>query len=356
VISVTRLGAITALGDARRTFARVCAGEHGFGARPAWALDTPVACVQGVGHERNRTLDLAMRALGGERFDPQDLAVVVATTTAAMLDGEDAIASWVRGETPERPEDFFWNNLPHQPAVGLAAALGATGPSMVVSTACTSGTIAIGVAHDLLRAKRCRRALVIGTDGLCRTTVFGFRSLGAYTRDRPRPFDRNRDGLGIGEGAAYLLLEEGRGIAEVVGVANTTDGRNLTAPDPDGAGLVRAVRSALGGLDADHVNAHATGTDLNDGAEARGLANACPNAMVSATKGATGHTLGAAGVLEAVLLLLSMESDVVPGVCGLSDAVPDVDVSPGTRRREQRVGVSVNLAFGGHNAAVAFRR
>jgi 3-oxoacyl-[acyl-carrier-protein] synthase II len=104
------------------------------------------------------------------------------------------------------------------------------------------------------------------------------------------------------------------------------------------------------------VNAHATGTEANDAAEAAALALAAPAAAISATKGASGHTLGAAGVVEAVWLLQSMDAGVIPPVAGLSDPVDGVDVSAVSRQRRQRVGVSVNLAFGGHNAAVAFRR
>ncbi|MFZ5482200.1 MAG: beta-ketoacyl synthase N-terminal-like domain-containing protein [Myxococcota bacterium] len=352
MLRVSGYGAVSSLGGTDDGFAALCEGRHGFGPGPAWA-PAPVAPVR-VEVEGPRTFGLAAAGLP-ENLDPDGLAVVFATTTSAMREGEAAIEAVMAGREAERPGDYFWGHLAHVGAEWLATRLGATGPWMTVSTACTSGTVAIGVGADLVRAGRARRALVVGADALCRTTVFGFRSLGAYTADRCRPFDRARDGMALGEAGAWLLLEPGEGEIELVGVATATDGQHLTAPDPAGAGIARAVRAATGGLAVDHVNAHATGTETNDGAEAAGLAAACPGAAVSATKGATGHTLGAAGVLEAVFLIQSMRAGVIPPVVGLRDAL-DVDVSAAPRRRDQRVGVSVNLAFGGHNAAVCFRR
>jgi len=351
-IGVTRFGALTALGPTESGFAALCRGEVGFGEAPEWA-PVPAACVREPLGCSFRTLALA-EAVVPRDLDPAGLAVVFATTTSAMAEGEPTIEAVVRGELAPNPDRFFWSHLCHQPGEQLAASLGATGPRMTVSTACTSGTVAIGVATDLLRAGLARRALVVGADALCRTTVFGFSSLGAYTSDRPRPFDRARSGMALGEAGAFLLLEGGSEGVELVGVATSTDGEHLTAPSPTGEGLTRAILAATGGLRVDHVNAHGTATETNDPAEACGLARACPEAAVSATKGATGHTLGAAGVVESVFLLQSMLGGVIPPVVGLEDPLA-LDVSADLRRRSQRVGVSVNLAFGGHNAAVAFR-
>jgi 3-oxoacyl-(acyl-carrier-protein) synthase len=361
-LQVSRFGALTALGSTESGFSALLEGRHGFGPGPAW-LDpaVPVACVRGGSGVTNRTFELLFRVLDGLDVDPRGLAVVCATTTSAMLDGEVAVESWVKGLTPARPIDFLWSHLAHWPALAVAEKLGATGPALVVSTACTSGTVAIGVGADLVRSGRAQRALILGVDGLCRTTIHGFHSLSAYSSQRCRPMDKGRDGMAIGEGAAWLLLEPATAGARftLLGVETSSDGYHLTAPDPGGAGLRRAIAGALGGvspLDIDHVNAHATGTEANDAAEAAALALAAPAAAISATKGASGHTLGAAGVVEAVWLLQSMDAGVIPPVAGLSDPVDGVDVSAVSRQRRQRVGVSVNLAFGGHNAAVAFRR
>lgn len=370
-LQISRFGALTALGATEDGFSALIEGRDGFAPGldpgPEWLPPgQPVARVRALLPDAPRTVALALAALGSLDVDPRGLAVIVATTTSDMLAGEAAIEASVKGERPARPVDYLWSHLAHQPAAALARHLGATGPALVVSTACTSGTVAIGVAADLVRAGRCRRALVVGADALCRTTLHGFRSLSAYTTTRCRPMDQARDGMAIGEGAAWLLLEPrtaspaaGGARFSLIGVATASDAHHLTAPDPTGSGVLRAITGALGGVglaDIDHVNAHATGTEANDAAEAAALLRAAPRAAVSATKGASGHTLGAAGVIEAVWLLQSMAAGVIPPVVGLQNAVGGVNVSDTVRTREQTVGVSINLAFGGHNAAVAFRR
>lgn len=364
-------GCLTALGDLHGTFDAVCRGESavGFGgARPDWApAELPFAMVQQdlSRFSRHRTFALALAVLDGVRasgvtLNPDGLAIVFANTTSGMLLGERAIEQHLAGRTPDAPDDFLWNHLAHRPAEAVGEWLGATGPRLVVSTACTSGTVAFGIASDLIRAGRCERALVVGADALCQTTLHGFRSLGAYTRAACRPFDTARDGMAIGEAAAFVLLERGAGPLELVGCATRTDAHHLTAPEPSGAGVVRAVHAALAAAalapDAiDHVNAHATGTPTNDGVEALALAQAAPRARVSAVKGAVGHTLGAAGVLEAVVLAESMRRGVLPPTAGCLDPVPGVALASVAEPLDQRVGVSVNLAFGGHNAALALR-
>ncbi|MDP2305984.1 MAG: beta-ketoacyl synthase N-terminal-like domain-containing protein [Pseudomonadota bacterium] len=366
-LQISRFGTLTSLGATEAGFAALIEGRSGFGPGPDWVpREQPVACVRSPVGDGARTVALALAALGGLDVDPRGLAVIVATTTSDMLAGELAIEAWVKGGKPARPVDYMWSHLAHWPAVAVADHLGATGPALVVSTACTSGTVAIGVAADLVRAGRCERALVVGADALCRTTIHGFRSLSAYSTTRCRPMDKARDGMAIGEAAAWLLLEPrtasptpGGARFSLIGVATATDAYHLTAPEPRGSGVLRAIAGATRGLDPahiDHVNAHATGTEANDAAEAAALSRAAPRAAISATKGASGHTLGAAGVLEAVWLLQAMEAGVIPPVVGLEDPVDGVDVAGVVRSREQTVGVSVNLAFGGHNAAVAFRK
>ena len=360
LLQVAAYGTLTALGGTDDGFAALVAGRDGFGPGPDWApTDGPVACVREAIEAGNRTFALGFHVLRGLKIDPDGLAVVYATTTSAMLDGEAAIEQHERGQTPDRPIDFLWSHLTHRPAFAVRDRLGATGPALTVSTACTSGAVAIGIGADLVRSGRAKRAWIVASDGLCRTTLYGFRSLGAYSGTRCRPFDRGRDGMAIGEGAAYMVLEPAgeRPRFTLLGVEIATDGHHLTAPDPEGHGVVRAVHAARGSVDpseVDHVTAHATATEANDAAEAAALSRAAPGAAISATKGASGHTLGAAGLIEAVWLLQSMAASVIPPVVGLEDPL-DVNVSAVARAHPQRVGVSVNLAFGGHNAAVAFR-
>ncbi len=361
-VHLAATGCLTTFGDLEGTFAGLSEGAWPFGSGPGWAPgDLPVAQVHAdVGAlDRHRTFALAKAALLPlYGLDGTGLAVVFATTTSAMLLGEDAIEQHVQGQPVEVGEDLLCSHLAHRGAESVGDWIGATGPRLVVSTACTSGTVAFGIGADLLRAGRCRRVLVVGADALCRTTVYGFRSLGAHTRTACRPFDVDRDGMSIGEGAGFALLELGEGETELAGVATRTDAHHLTAPEPGGEGLIRAIRAATRGFEPgeiDHVNAHATGTPTNDGVEARALAVAAPGAWISATKGATGHTLGAAGVIEAVLLAESMRRGIVPASRGCQNPIEGVAVANVPRARVQRLGVSVNLAFGGHNAALALR-
>ena len=361
-------GTLTALGTTQAGFERLCAGGTGLKETPAglgWLEDAdgaallgplapvadPVPLPRGVG--------LALAALAGVEFDGRGLAVVVATTAGAMVEGELVVQEYVRGEPLSAPRAFFWDARLHGVAEAIAAQVGATGPVLAVSTACTSGTVAIGVGADLVRAGRATRALVVGVDALCRTTLFGFRSLGVYDGERCRPFSARRHGMNIGEGAGWVLVEPWqRGVIELLGVGVATDAHHLTAPDPGGRGLRGAIQAALGAVVAarvDHVNAHATGTLHNDVAEAALLAALCPGALVSATKAATGHTLGAAGVIEAVFLAQSMSAGVVPPVAGLVEPLDGTKVADEVRPHPQRVGLSLNLAFGGHNAALALR-
>jgi len=370
-LQLRRWGALTALGATEAGFAALCRGESGLVAvgdaglawlagAPGHELLGPVAPV-GAPLGLPRALAMAIAALGAEPIDPDGLAVVAATTAGAMVEGEPVVEEYVRGQPMSAPRAFFWDARLHGVAEAVAAYLGATGPALVVSTACTSGTVAVGIAADLISAGRAKRVLVLGVDALCRSTLFGFRSLGVYAPSPCRPFDEARQGMNIGEAAAWVLVEPlaENATFELLGVGVATDAHHLTAPDPEGQGLRRAILAALGEVPpeaVDHVNAHGTGTVPNDATEAVVLPALLPNAAVSATKGATGHTLGAAGVVELVFLLQSMAAGVVPPVVGLQRPIGGVNVSGALRRREQRIGVSTNLAFGGHNAAVAVRR
>jgi 3-oxoacyl-(acyl-carrier-protein) synthase len=244
--------------------------------------------------------------------------------------------------------------------------LGATGPRISLSTACTSGTCAIGIAADLIRTGRATKVLAFGADVICRISYFGFHSLSVYSQAPCRPFDRHRDGMNIGEGAAALLLEPledalARGatpLALLGGYGNTSDAHHLTSPHPEGDGARRALHAAMGdlGLDAiDHVNAHATATRLNDQMEA-GVLTDFPGASITAIKGAVGHALGAAGALEALVTVLAIQQERIPGIVGCHDPEYDLDLVRETRETRVDHALSANFAFGGHNAVLRLDR
>jgi len=254
---------------------------------------------------------------------------------------------------------------------------GARGPVLVTATACASGTTAIGVARDLLRAGACDVVLAGGTESALTPLVLaGLRRMGALSgrADDPaaasRPFDAERDGFVPAEGAGVLVLERrsdavargARQRAVVLGFGASADAYHLTAPDPEGRGLERALRAALadaglGADDVDHVNAHGTSTPLNDVTEAAALRRVLGRgAAVTSTKGVTGHTLAAAGAIEAGYAVLALEHGLVPPTANLKNLDPAVDldvVADGARQVPLRVAVSTSLGFGGMNAALA---
>lgn len=226
---------------------------------------------------------------------------------------------------------------------------------LVVSQACASGTQAFAIGADLIATGEVTRVAVAGTEALTSFVEDGFASLQALDPRGARPFDRSRAGLSLGEGAACLLLEApGPPGAHLVGAGSASDAVSSTSPDAQGRGLERAIRAALRGTAGSpaFVAAHGTGTEKNDPAELAALERAVPAARVFSIKGRIGHTLGAAGALDAVTALLALERQAIPGT---SDDPLAPSVTRGAERlHEARVALSVNAGFGGLDAALAF--
>ena len=250
---------------------------------------------------------------------------------------------------------------------------GFDGPAMIVANACAGGANAIGHALDLLHSGFADIVLAGGYEALCELVFVGFDCLQSLAPEVCRPFDVNRNGLMLGEGAAFLVLESEdharRRNADikgfVAGYGYATDTGHLTQPAQDGAPLERAVSIALkqAGLnpsDIGYVNAHGTGTPLNDGAEAASFARIFGDGptRLSSTKAALGHALGAAGAIEAVIGLLALQTAQLPPQINLQNPEPLVAhalVGPDTRMSLE-ASMSVNLGFGGSNAALVFVR
>ncbi|MFD3513535.1 beta-ketoacyl-[acyl-carrier-protein] synthase family protein [Streptomyces sp. NPDC058657] len=258
----------------------------------------------------------------------------------------------------------------------VAIAFGATGPCLVVNTACASGATAIGTARDLLLSGRCDIVVTGGTEAALTPVVLsGFAQLGALAAAggepaaASRPFDTARDGFVIAEGAGILVLEReehararrARVHARLAGYGAAADAHHPVAPHPEGAGLAAAIRAALadaglGASDVDHVNAHATGTPRGDEVEAATLARLLPHRpLVTSVKGVTGHTLGAAGAIEAVCSVLSVARGTVPPTANLGTADPgnELDIARSVVRRKVDVALTTSVGFGGQNAALA---
>jgi beta-ketoacyl-acyl-carrier-protein synthase II len=266
--------------------------------------------------------------------------------------------------------------IPNMVAGHLAIEFGATGPNFVTATACASGATAIGAALRLLRDRTCDVVIAGGTEAaVSPLIVTGFTQMGALSRrtDDPaaasRPFDRDRDGFVIGEGSGILVLEReadarARGArirAKVAGHGASADAHHMTAPDPEGTSVLRALRAALAEAgvmpdEVDHVNAHGTSTPLNDAVEARVVRKLLGDGpAVTSAKGVVGHTLGAAGGIEAALTVLAIEHGTVPPTANLDHQDPEVEldvVTGAPRERRIEVAVSNSFGFGGQNAVL----
>ncbi|MYI15186.1 MAG: beta-ketoacyl-ACP synthase II [Acidimicrobiaceae bacterium] len=256
----------------------------------------------------------------------------------------------------------------------LSMRYGWMGPSENVVTACAAGTHAVGNAARLIADDRCDAVLAGGTEApFTPTAVAGFTNMTALSSSGiSRPFDIERDGFVMSEGAAVLVLEDwdtalSRGaeiLAEVLGSASTADAHHITAPSPGGSGAVHCMQLALddagvGAADVVHVNAHGTSTDLNDAAEAEALSKVfgtSPGPLVTSTKGVTGHALGAAGALEAVAVVLAMQKRLVPLTAGLTVLDPELPpirvVMDEPEPWDPGLSISNSFGFGGHNGTL----
>ena len=297
------------------------------------------------------------------------IGVFLGTSTSGILQTELAY----RRRDPADgalPPDFHYDSTHNSFALAdfVRRLLGLEGPAAVVCCACASSAKVFAQAVRMLDAGLIDAALVGGVDSLCLTTLYGFHSL-QLTSPRPcRPFDAQRDGISIGEAAAFVLLERADAGAtaglSLLGTGESSDAHHMSSPHPDGLGAQIAMRAALAmaGLDAaqiDYVNLHGTGTPGNDRAESRAV-NAVFDArtVCSSTKGATGHTLGAAGALEAVISLLALRDGLVPAGLNAVHVDPELQLRYALRneRRPLRHVLSNSFGFGGANCSLVFGR
>ena len=278
---------------------------------------------------------------------------------------------------------FIPTAIPNMPSGHISMATGSKGPNLTMTTACTAGTHAVGEAYRHIKYGMSDVMISGGTEGvICPLGLGGFASMKALSKrnDNPaeasRPFDKDRDGFVMSEGAGILILEEyeharARGaqiIAEVVGYGLSSDAYHIAAPPEDGEGAIRAMQFALedGGLnpgDVDYINAHGTSTPLNDRCETLAIKTVfgdhAYNLAISSTKSMVGHMLGAAGGIEAVFLALSIRDQVAPPTINLYEASPecDLDYVP-NEARNMRItyGLSNSFGFGGTNGVVIFKQ
>jgi 3-oxoacyl-[acyl-carrier-protein] synthase-1 len=289
--------------------------------------------------------------------------MVVGTTTSGLGRTEDAYHELKR--TGVLPQDY---ELHRQHSFGammeaLRRVAGINGPCFVVSTACSASAKAVGCAQRLLATETVDAVLVGGVDGLSQTTLRGFHGLQILSPVFCRPLSRERRGINIGEGAAYLLLERaGEAKVHLLGVGESSDAHHMSAPDPTGEGARTAMAAALaqGGVraeDVDYINAHSPGTRLNDLSEGLAITALFGGRVpVASTKGCTGHLLGAGGATEAVFSIVAIEQGWIPRSVGADPVDVDLGLNVPTARLDTpcRRVLSNSFAFGGSNVSLLF--
>jgi len=301
------------------------------------------------------TLAAAVQAMAGCSSVPD--AVIIGTTTGGILATEELLA---KGETNSR--EYSHHGLTTV-AEELALAVNCTGPALTVSTACSSGSVAIGMALKMLRAGEAEWVLAGGADSLCRLTYFGFHSLQLVDSDGSRPLDKNRDGMSVAEGAGLLLLstiKPKHPLGQILGCGLSCDAYHPASPHPEGKGAFAAIRNAItdAGSNAravDYINLHGTGTPDNDLAESKAIRSVFANPPpLSSIKGATGHSLAASGAIEAVISALCIQHGFLPANCGCKEPDPALQLTPLLTPAEQPVStvLSNSFGFGGNNACL----
>jgi 3-oxoacyl-[acyl-carrier-protein] synthase-1 len=387
-LPITALSIVSALGVGQAaTLAALREGRGGLARRcfETSTLDTWIGVVDAVDGVRlpaalsdwdcrnNRLAELALASddfahhvrRTAQRVGAARVGVFLGTSTSGILSTEiayrerdavtGALPAWLRYEQTHDNASL---------ARYVRAALGLAGPAWVISTACSSGAKAYASAARLIALGVIDAAVVGGVDSLCLTTLYGFNALELLSPEICRPWDAHRNGLSLGEGASFALLQRDapEPMGWLLGCGESSDGHHMSAPHPEGAGAALAMRGALAqaGLDAgaiDYVNLHGTATPNNDAAEDLAVCAVFGREVpVSSTKGATGHTLGAAGAIESAVTLLALQEGLVPA--GLNLRAPDpalhANYQPQPLRRPLRAAANNSFGFGGSNACLVF--
>jgi len=305
-----------------------------------------------------------------ERLGAERIGVFLGTSTSGILTTEIAYRH-LDPLTGALPAGFDYRGTHNSFSVAdyVSQYFGLAGPAVAVCTACSSSAKVFAAAQRMLAAGQIDAAIVGGVDSLCLTTLYGFHSLQLSSPQPCRPFDRARDGLSIGEAAAFALLERAPATLDpeailLLGAGESSDAYHMSSPHPEGAGARSAMQRALAGAGlapehVDYINLHGTGTPSNDSAESRAVATLFGTVTpCSSTKGATGHTLGAAGALEAVISALALQAGLMPGGLNLRQRDPELAVNylTGNQRAPLRRVLSNSFGFGGANCALLLGR
>lgn len=387
-LAITAYTVTCAAGRGRDAFARALA-ERAPGLRendlPEWPLPCWIGRVAGIedaplpqawAHWESRNHRLAWMALNEdgfreralaaiERYGASRVALIVGTSTSSVAETERAYRELGADGRFAPYQRASRVHETHALGSFVQQALGPEGPCLTIATACSSSARVFASAERMIRAGLVDAAIVGGADTLCGSVLYGFNALELVSREPCRPFDAARSGLSLGEAAGFALLENiqvDRSALRLIGYGESADAHHMSAPHPQGLGAERAMREALtrAGIaagDVGYINLHGTASRQNDEVEAMLVARLFPASVhASSTKGWTGHTLGAAGIVEAAVALLSMERGFVPGTLNARNLDPACgpQVRIDNARREVRVALSNSFGFGGNNCCLAF--
>jgi len=387
-LAITAFTATCAAGRGRDGLAHALA-QRASGLRSNDFGETPLACwigrVEGVEQEplpppwirwESRNHRLAWLGLNQDGFREQALAaverhgaarvaLVLGTSTSSIGETERAYRELTADGRFDAEQRQSRVHATHALGGFVQDALGVGGPCLSIATACSSSAKVFASAERLLRAGLADAVIVGGVDTLCDSVLFGFNSLELVSREPCRPFDVGRSGLSLGEAAGFALLEcitVDKAAPRLIGYGESADAHHMSAPHPQGLGAERALvdalaRADIAPADVDYINLHGTASRYNDEVEAALIARTFPaTTLASSSKGWTGHALGAAGIVEAVITLLALERGLVPGTLNAQtlDAACGPQIQIENRERAVRIALSNSFGFGGNNCCLAF--
>ncbi|MBE9117819.1 beta-ketoacyl-ACP synthase [Lusitaniella coriacea LEGE 07157] len=370
-VVVTGIGLVSSLGTLKESWQRLLAGESGI-RRDRALLELPSHPLGLIGQTPISFLPLTEwaveEALQDAGLTPplQDCGVVIGSSRGAQGTWEAARLQVRQHGMGAFPQGIV--GLPPSSAIAAARKIGATGAVLAPMAACATGIWSIARAVELLQTGQYQRAIAGAIEApITPLTLAGFAKMGALAKTGCYPFDRQREGLVLGEGAAIFVLETpelarqrgAKAYGKILGFGLTADGHHVSAPDPNGKSAIAAVRqclerSNLNPSAIDYIHAHGTSTILNDRNEAQLIQSLFPHGVaVSSTKGATGHTLGASGAIGAAFCLMALHQQVLPPCVGLQNPEFDLDFVRKARLTRVQHALCLSFGFGGQNTAIA---
>ena len=297
-----------------------------------------------------------------QKYSKDRIAIILGTSTSGLDETENELKKFMQTGVPSR--DFYYKSQEFgDPSMFLADYLDIDGPAYTISTACSSSARALICGKRMLESSLVDAVIAGGADTLCKVPINGFNSMGVLSHERCLPFNKNRAGINIGEGGGLMILSKEKASLELLGVGESSDAYHVSSPEPSGAGAISAMKMALDDAslttdDIGYVNLHGTATKLNDAMESKAMASLFKGKVpCSSTKYMTGHTLGAAGIVETAILCYLLKHDLDLPVQDFShdeidDTLDECGLIKEKIKAKKKVMMSNSFAFGGNNASI----